>query len=297
MDRLHAMTAFVRVADAGGFARAARALNLSAAAVTRAVSALEEMVGVPLFVRTTRSIRLTQAGERYLEDCRRILADIEEAEASASGIFAAPSGALTLSASALFGKIYVLPIVQEFLDAHPKVTARALFLDRVTHMIDEGIDVAVRIGALQDSGLTAARVGQVRHVVCGAPAYFERYGIPRATADLAAHRIIATSAAWAAVNWRFGADGATISVMPTLTCNTNDAAIAAAMAGWGLTRVLNYQVADALASGALQAVLTDAEPRPYPIHVIHAEGRRTSAKVRAFVDLAVARLRANRFIN
>lgn len=297
MDRLHAMTAFVRVSDVGGFARAAHELHLSAAAITRAVSALEDAIGVPLFVRTTRSLRLTEAGERYLEDCRRILAEIEEAEASASGIFAAPSGALTISASALFGRMYVLPIMLDFLDAHPKVTARALFLDRVTHMIDEGIDVAVRIGALQDSGLIAARVGQVRHVICGAPAYFERHGTPGAVADLAEHRIIATSAAWAAVNWRFGAEGTTVNVIPTLTCNTNDAVIAAAIAGWGLTRVLNYQVADALASGALRTVLTEAEPPPYPIHVIHAEGRRTSAKVRAFVDFTVQRLRANPYIN
>lgn len=296
MDRLHAMTAFVRVADVGGFARAARELNLSAAAITRAVSALEDAIGVPLFVRTTRSIRLTQAGERYLEDCRRILAEIEEAEASAAGLFAAPSGALTVSASALFGKIYVLPILQAFLDAHPQVTARALFLDRVTHLIDEGIDVAVRIGALQDSGLTAIRVGEVRHVVCGAPAYFERNGIPGSPADLAAHRIIATSAAWATVTWRFGTAGTPVTIVPTLTCNTNDAAIAAAVAGWGLTRVLNYQVAEALATGALRTVLSEAEPTPYPIHVIHAEGRRTSAKVRAFVDFAVERLRANSFI-
>lgn len=297
MDRLQAMTAFVRVADVGGFARAARALNLSAASITRAVSALEDTIGVPLFVRTTRSIRLTQAGERYLEDCRRILGEIEEAEASASGIFAAPTGALTVSASVLFGRIYVLPLLQQFIDVHPKVTARALFLDRVTHMIDEGIDVAVRIGALQDSGLVAIRVGQVRRVVCGAPAYFERHGRPASPGALAEHRIIATSAAWAGVNWRFGADGASFSVLPTLTCNTNDAAIAAAMAGWGLTRVLNYQIADALAAGALQTVLTDAEPPPFPVHVIHAEGRRTSAKVRAFVDFAVEKLRANQFIN
>lgn len=297
MDRLHAMITFVRVAELGGFAKAARALNLSPAAVTRAVSALEDLIGVPLFVRTTRSVRLTQAGERYLEDCRRILAEIDEAEASAAGVFAAPYGALTVSASALFGRMYVLPILQEYLTLNPKVTARALFVDRVTHMIDEAIDVAVRIGALPDSGLSAARVGLVRHVVCAAPDYLKRNGTPMAPADLAGHRLIATSAAWTPVTWRFGSGADAISVIPTLTCNTNDAAIAAAVAGMGLARVLNYQVAELLATGALRTVLTDAEPPPYPIHVLHAEGRRASAKVRAFVDLAVDRLRANDFLN
>ncbi|MBA3880018.1 MAG: LysR family transcriptional regulator [Sphingobium sp.] len=297
MDRLHAMIAFVRVADVGGFARAARELNLSPAAVTRAVSALEDLIGVPLFVRTTRSVRLTQAGEQYLEDCRRILAEIEEAEASAAGVFAAPFGALTVSASALFGRMYVLPILQEYLALNQQVTARALFVDRVTHMIDEGIDVAIRIGALPDSSLSAARVGRVRHIVCAAPDYLARHGTPMSPAELAGHRIIATSAAWTAVTWRFGTGTDAINVVPTLTCNTNDAAIAAAVAGIGLTRVLNYQAAELIAAGALRTVLTDAEPPPYPIHVLHAEGRRTSAKVRAFVDLAVERLRANDFLN
>lgn len=298
MDRFHAMRVLVRIADSGSFAEAARQLNMSPPAASRAVVALEDLIGARLLTRTTRSVKLTEVGARYVEDCREILASIEEAEAAASGSFARPTGSLTVTASVLFGQIYILPIMTEFLDLHPQVTGRLLFLDRVTNLVDEGIDVAIRIGHLPDSSYSAIRVGSVRRVICGSPDYFERVGVPAKPSDLTEHRIIAASSAWSSLDWRFGqATKETVRVSPSLYSNSNQSAIDATCAGWGLTRVLSYQVAPDLESGALQTVLEEFEEESLPVHVVHPEGRNASAKVRAFVDLAVERLRANRFIN
>ncbi|MDZ5647104.1 LysR family transcriptional regulator [Nitrospirillum sp. BR 11828] len=290
------MRIFVRVAEAESFAAAARALHLSAPAVTRTVAALEEAIGTRLFVRTTRSVKLTEAGGRYLDDCRRILADIVEAEAAAAGSYATPSGMLTVTASLLFGQMYVLPIVTEYLDTYPAMTARTFFVDRPVNIVEEGIDVAVRIGRLPDSGFTAIRVGSVRRVICGAPAYFEKHGVPRTPTDLKDHRIAASTSAWASPEWRFAGDQRVL-LHPVLSCNTNEAAITAATEGWGLTRVLHYQVGPALREGRLRTVLDEHEEPPLPIHVLHPEGRHAPAKVRAFIDLAVDRLRGNRLLN
>lgn len=298
MDRWQAMRVFAKVAETGGFAPAARALDLSPPAVTRAVAALEAQIGTRLLVRTTRTVKLTEAGARYYDDCRRILADIDEAEAAAAGSYATPSGTLTITASVLFGQLYVLPIVTEFLDRHRAVTARTLFVDRIVNLIDEGIDVAVRIGPLRDSDYRATRVGAVRRVVVASPSYLARAGTPEAPADLARHDIVASVAARGTNDWTFGRDShSVVTVKPRLTCNTNAAAIAAAIDGRGLTRVLSYQVAPALAAGQLVAVLDAHEEAPWPIHVVHGEGRRVTAKVRAFVDLAVERLRGNALLD
>jgi DNA-binding transcriptional LysR family regulator len=240
MDRYHAMQVFVRIADTGGFAEAARQLHMSPPAVTRAVAALEDLIGARLLTRTTRSVKLTEAGHRYVEDCRRILADIKEAEASAAGSFAYPTGVLTVTASVMFGQIYVLPVVTEFLEQYPEVTGRMLFLDRVTNLVDEGIDVGIRIGHLPDSSSSAIKVGSVRRVMCGSPEYFERHGTPSHPAELANHRIIMPTGAWTSLEWHFGLDGkTTVHVKPALYCNSNEAAISAARSGWGLTRILS----------------------------------------------------------
>lgn len=296
MDRLQAMRIVVRVAETASFTETARQLQMSAPAVTRAVAALEGAIGSRLFVRTTRSVKLTEAGGRYVEDCRRILADLAEAEAAAAGATATPTGTLTVTASVLFGRMHVLPIVTDYLDAYPTMAARTLFVDRPVNIVEEGIDVAIRIGHLPDSGFTAVKVGDVRRVVCGAPAYFEKHGVPTVPADLRHHRIAASTGAWPSSDWRFGRDER-VSVHPALESNTNEAAIAAAVTGWGLTRVLHYQIGSALLEGRLQVVLTDYEEEPLPIHVVYPEGRQAPAKVRTFVDLAVARLRANRLLN
>jgi DNA-binding transcriptional LysR family regulator len=298
MDRWQAMKVFVKVAETGGFAEAGRQLNMSPPAVTRTIAALEAAIGGKLLARTTRSVKLTEAGARYFEDCRRILSEIAEAEASAAGSYATPTGTLTVSAPVLFGQIYVMPILRDYLDRFSTVTGRALLLDRIASIVEEDIDVAVRIGHLPDSGNTAVRVGEVRRVVCGAPAYFEKHGTPKIPRDLAAHKLVATTGAWASTEWRFGRDQKTgVTVHPRLFCNSNEAAISAAIAGWGITRVLSYQIGPAMAEGSLVSVLSDYEEEPLPIHVVHREGRQASAKVRAFVDFAVEKLRGNRMIN
>jgi DNA-binding transcriptional LysR family regulator len=296
MDRWQAMRIFVKVAETESFAESARTMHMSAPAVTRAVAALEELIGARLFVRTTRSVKMTEAGTRYFEDCRRILSDIAEAEAAAAGSYATPAGTLAVTASALFGQMYVLPVMTEYLEAYPTMSGRTFFVDRPVNIVEEGVDVAVRIGHLADSGFTAIKVGSVRRVVCGSPDYFERHGVPDTPADLKQHRIVASTSAWASPEWRFAAEQR-VTIEATLQCNTNEAAITTAKAGWGLTRVLHYQIGPALVSGELQVVLADHEEPPLPIHVMHPEGRHAPAKVRAFVDLAVSRLRENRLLN
>ena len=266
--------------------------------MSRSVAALEEAVGARLLTRTTRSVKPTEVGARYIEDCREILVSVEEAEAAASGSFARPSGNLTVTASVMFGQIYIVPIMTEFLDTHPQVTGRLLFLDRVTNLVDEGIDVAIRIGHLPDSSYSAVKVGSVRRVICGSPDYFETAGVPSSPAELAEHRIIAATSAWTSTDWRFGKnDKQIVSVTPSLYCNSNPAAIDATRSGWGLTRVLSYQVAPDLVEGRLQTVLEEYEEEALPIHVVHPEGRNASAKVRAFVDFAAERLRSNSYLN
>lgn len=292
------MTVFVQVADAGGFAEAARRLNMSPPSVTRAIALLEEALGTRLLTRTTRSVKLTDTGERYLDDSRRILAELKQAEAAAAGSYLAPIGMLTVSAPVLFGRMHVLPILTEFMERHPKVTARAMFVDRMTSLVEEGVDIAVRIGHLADASYPATRVGSVRRIVCGAPDYLRRCGAPVRPRDLVHHRLIAPTAAWSAREWRFERDSElVVHVEPAMLCSTNDAAIAAAVAGFGLTRVPAYQIRAELQSGALEAVLEPFEEAPVPIHVAHADRRYAPAKVRAFADLAIERLRANSVIN
>jgi DNA-binding transcriptional LysR family regulator len=192
--------------------------------------------------------------------------------------------------------MYVLPIVTRYLDTYSTVKAKTLFVDRPVNIVDEGIDVAIRIGHLPDSGLTAIKVGTVRRVMCGSPKYFERYGVPKSPADLKDHRIAASTAAWASPEWRF-ADDQRVTVEPVLQCNTNEAVIHSAREGWGLTRVLHYQIGPALMAGELQIVLGEYEEPPMPVHILHPEGRHAPAKVRTFVDMASASLRENRLLN
>lgn len=298
MSRFHAMQVFVKVAETSGFAEAARQLNMSPPAVTRAVAALEDLIGARLFTRTTRTVKLTEAGTRYFDDCRRILADVAEAEAAAGGSYATPTGVLTVTASALFGQDYIAPLLTEYLDLNPEVSIRALFVDRITNMVDEGIDVGIRIGDLADSSFSAIRVGAVRRVVCGAPSYFEQHGVPKHPSELARHKIIVSTTSWASLDWRFGGvQKPAVRIQPRLSFSTYGAVIKATLQGWGLARPLSYQIGQSLIDGDLQTILSEFEEEPLPVHVVHPEGRRASAKVRAFVDLAVDRLRANRSIN
>jgi DNA-binding transcriptional LysR family regulator len=297
MDRLHAMKVFLKVVECGGFAGAGRALHMSPPAVTRAVAALEELIGARLLIRTTRTVKLTEAGTRYAEDSRRILADLAESEASAAGSHGKPSGTLIVTASVLFGRMYVLPILLDFLGRHPAVSGRALFLDRVVNLIEEDVDVAIRIAHLPDSEYRAVRVGSVRRVICAAPAYLKKHGAPATPADLAGHTLIMASASMVPPELRFGGYKGTVRVQPRLSTTTVESAIAAASSGWGLTRALSYQVAQAVQEKKLQIVLSEFEEEPLPIHIVYAEGRRAPAKVRAFVEFAAERLRGNKLIN
>ena len=293
------MAVFVAVAEESGFAAAARRLTLSAPKVTRAVASLELRVGTPLLLRTTRSVRLTESGQRYLGDCRRILAELAEAEEAAAGAHATPRGLLSITAPALFGQMFVTPLATRYLDQYPQVRLRALFVDRVVGMADEGIDVAIRIGELPDSALIALSAGQVRRVVCAAPALLARQGIPQHPIELDRYRIVQAANVTQTSEWSFVADGDTLAVRiaPTLSVNSNRAAIAAAERGFGLTRVLSYQIAPQLAAGSLKIVLAAFEPPPLPIHVLYQQGRKASAKVRSFVDFCIAQLRADPAIN
>lgn len=293
------MTTFVAVVDSGGFASAARKLNLSPPVVTRAVAELEERLGLRLLTRTTRVVRVTDAGARFAEDCRRILADIDEAETVATGTRAAPRGTLSLTAPVLFGQLYVMPILVRYLQQFPEVDAQCLFLDRVVNVVEEGIDVAVRIGELPDSSLQAARVGRVRRVLVAAPAYLKAQGVPQRPEDLSRHTIVSASGVTPVSEWRFSDGGKPLQqrLQPRLRTTTNDSAIAAAVAGLGITRLLSYQVAAHVRSGALQLLLEDFEPAPLPVHVVHHEGRRATQKVRSFIDLAVDTLRDDPALN
>jgi len=298
MDRLHGMQVFAAVAHQGGFAAAARQLGMSPPAVTRAISALEDSIGTRLFSRTTRSVSLTEAGQRFLEDVERILVEIDEAEAAAAGLHARPRGVLTVTAPVLFGRLYIAPIMQEYLDLYPEVTGRLLFLDRVTNLLEEGMDVALRIGHLGDSSLTASRCGAVRSVVCASPAYLKRNGVPAHPADLNDHRLIAASSSLGVQEWRFGKDERTVvRIAPRIFCNSNAAVVQMVEDGWGISRLLSYQLGPSVTAGRIRLILEEYEREPLPVHLVHLEGRRAAAKVRAFIDLAAERLRADPVLN
>ena len=296
MDRFHLMSTFVAVAEAESFAGGARRLGLSAPAVTRAVAALEARLGVKLLHRTTRLVRTTEAGQRYLEDARRILAEADEADDTAAGINASLRGHVTVTAPTLFGRIHVTPLLVDFMQQHPQLQISALFLDRVVNMLEEGIDVGVRIGELPDSDLRAQRVGEVRRVVCASPEYLAQHGTPTHPEQLLAHQIISASAVSPTVEWKFQAQGMPLAVRihPRMQVSSNDAAIVAATRGAGITRLLSYQIREWESAGRLQVLLTEYEPPPLPIHVVHRSGPNGAAKVRALVDHLVSSLRAGR---
>jgi DNA-binding transcriptional LysR family regulator len=293
MDRFQEMQVFAVVAQEQSFSAAARRLGMSAASVTRAVAALEKRIGTLLLTRTTRSVYLSEAGQRYLEDCRRILAEVQEAEDSAAGSHAQPRGQLTITAPVLFGELFVTPVMVDYLNQFPQVTINGVLVDRVVSMVEEGIDVAVRIGELPDSNQHAIRVGEVRRVICASPGYLQAHGRPRHPEELSDAPIVSTSSIGQLRNWPFLEKGQPLSVRPEprLVVTANQAAITAACLGLGLTRVLSYQVASKVAAGELEIVLADFELPPLPIHVVYQGGRKAPARVRSFVDFAVKALR------
>jgi DNA-binding transcriptional LysR family regulator len=299
MDRLYLMTVFVAVAEEESFAGAARRLGMSPPAVTRAIASLEDRLGVKLLNRTTRYVRATDAGERYLDDARRVIAAADEADEAAVGINAEPRGHMTITAPVLFGRMYIMPGIVDYLRTYPDTTVSALFLDRVVNMLEEGVDVGIRIGELSDSSYRALRVGHVRRVICASPAYLKKNGIPQTPQDLKQHQVIVASSLSQSVEWRFVDQGEPVAVRikPRLTVSSNDGAIEAAVQGLGVTRLMSYQVAPLLAAGKLKIVLSEFESPKVPIHIIHREGRHASTKMRAFIDLMAERLRADTSLN
>jgi DNA-binding transcriptional LysR family regulator len=297
MDRIDAMKVFIATLDEGSLAGAGRLLKKSPAAVSRAIAFLEAHVGVELLHRTTRAIRLSEAGERYAVACRRVLTELEEAEIVAVGEKAAPRGTLTLSAPPVSGEDLLRPIVDEFLDSYPLVSARLLLLDRPVNLIEEGVDVALRVGQLPDSSLIATRVGgEVRRVLVASPAYLEGRSRIAEPSDLAEHDIIAFTN-FGLDSWSFAPAGGgsiprTVQFVPRLTVNSVRGAMASAIHGRGLTRLYSYHVAEAVAAGRLKVVLADAESPPLPVHLLAPRGRASVPKVRAFMDFAAPRLRA-----
>jgi DNA-binding transcriptional LysR family regulator len=284
VDRLDAMTAFSAVAELRGFAAAARRLGLSRPAVTRLVAALEARLGTRLLQRTTRSVALTDAGARYLERARRILSDVAEAEGLARADRTEPAGRFVLSAPSLFGRLHVAPLMCAFLARHPALVGELVLSDRPVSLVEEGVDLAVRIGALADSSLVARRVGRTRRVVVGAPSYLERRGTPRRPEELAGHALVQFTGVSPGPEWRFSRAGREVRLplAPRFATNSADAAIGHAEQGGGLTMVLAYQVAAAVRAGRLRVILPGFEPPPLPIHLLYPSGRLLSAKVRAF---------------
>ncbi len=297
MDRLDALRAFVVSADRGSLSAAARALGRSPASVTRAIASIEERLGATILQRTTRSLKLTEAGERYIAVARRVLSELDEAEKNAGAATAEPQGVLTVTAPLSFGSIHIRPIVGAYLAAHPGVRVRLLLLDRLVNIVDEGIDVAVRIAHLPDSSLVATAVGSVRRVLVASPRYVDRHGRPKRPADLNGHRCIAFTALTPSDSWTFGPGrrgrrARHVHVAPIMSVNVADAAIHAALDGLGVTCALSYQVAEHLESGALVRLLSAFEPPPLPVQLVYPASSARTAKVRAFVELAARRLRA-----
>lgn len=295
MDRLNLMTIFVAVAEQEGFSGAARYLNISPPAVTRAVATLEEHLGVKLFNRTTRFVRLTEAGQRYFEDAQRVIAAADEADEAAIGVNSEPKGHLVVTAPVLFGRLYVMPSISDYMQRYQDTEVTVLLLDRIVNLLEEGVDVGIRIGDLPDSSYKALRVGQVRRVLCASPAYLAEHGIPSSPDELVKHQLIVAGMITPNIDWRFEKDGSstTIRIKARLRVTSNDSAIEAAISGLGITQLLSYQIAPQVASGELKIILSEFETKPIPIHVIHREGRYASAKVRSFVDLIATNLRAN----
>jgi DNA-binding transcriptional LysR family regulator len=290
MDRLDEVSVFLAVAEHESFAAAARRLGRSPAVVTRAIADLEARLGVRLFTRTTRAVNLTDVGQRFRVGAQRVLADFEEIEREAAGEGNAPRGELNVTAPILFGRLHVLPIITDFLTAYPDVSVRLLVTDRPTDLVEEGLDVAIRIGVLRDSSAIATSIGALPSCVVATPEYVARRGTPKEPADLGAHDIVAFGGLWGLERWTF-ANGVSVAIKPRLTVTTAEAAIDAARSGFGITRMLGYQVADPIAEGSLVRLLRDYEVEPWPVHLLYPSGPHPAPKLRAFVDFAVPRLR------
>ncbi|PAQ08817.1 LysR family transcriptional regulator [Mesorhizobium temperatum] len=293
MDRLEAMSLFVAAVEAGSLSAAGRRFGIPLATVSRKVSDLERHLKTRLLNRSTRQLTLTDAGHAYLAACHRILDEVGEAERTAAGEYSAPTGELIITAPIIFGRLHVLPVVTGFLAAYPDVAIRLMLADRITQLTEEHIDLAVRIGELPDSSLVATRIGSIRRVVCASPAYLAEHGMPKTPKDLAAHSCVTFEGLTAPAAWTFstGKSDLTVPIRSRLRVNTAEAAIDAAIAGAGMTRVLSYQITAAVRSGTLRTVLEAFEPQPWSVSLVHAGQDLLPVKLRAFLDFAAPRLK------
>lgn len=294
MDRLDSMKVLLAVTEAGSLSAASRVLGAPLATVSRKISDLEAHLGTRLLIRSSRKLALTDAGQNYVIACKRILEQVADAERAAAGEYSAPRGELTLAAPIAFGRLHILPVAADFLKAYPDIDLRITLSDRISHIVDEHIDLAIRIGELADSAFIAKRVGEVRKVVCASPEYFGARGTPAKPADLATHDCITFDALMSANVWVFpaGKQEEAVTVRSRLVINTAEAAIDAAIAGVGIARVLSYQVARALQEGKLVPALQAYEAPSWPVSLVHAGQGPLPLKVRAFLDFAAPRLRA-----
>ncbi len=292
-DRLDTMAMFVAVAELGSFAEAARRLNRDPAAVTRAVAALEADLRVRLLNRTTRSVALTDEGGRYLDGCRRLLASYDDLRALGEGDHAEPYGAISVTTTGMFGRLHVLPSIVRFMERYPRVDVRAMFVDRIVSLVDEGLDVGVRLGKLPDSSLRATRVGQVYLSVYASPGYLARHGEPLSPRDLIEHQTVSClTISPIPDRWSFdGADMTSVPVRPRLVVNSIESAADAVAEGAGLTFLASYHAQAYVQAGRLRRVLAAWEPAPIPIHILQPAGRFPAGKVRLFVSHLAADLR------
>lgn len=282
LDRLLALEVFVGVAERGSFAAAARALRISPSAATRAIAELEARHGTPLLHRSTRAVALTGAGSAFLPVAQRVLADLAEGERALAGVAAEPQGQLLVTAPVLFGRLHVLPVATELIDRHPALSIELMLVDRNIRIVEEGVDVAVRIGKLADSALRALRIGQVRQTIVASPAYLARFGVPQSATDLDGHRLIGSSGPRAPNEWRLG-ERQSFRVAPRLRVNSVASAVAAAEAGTGIANLLSYQVAEAIAAGRLIELLAPDTPEWLPVSLLFDGSRGRSAALQAFV--------------
>jgi DNA-binding transcriptional LysR family regulator len=295
MDRIDAMATLVAAVDAGSLSGASRALGMPLATVSRKVSELEAHLRTQLLIRTSRRLTLTEAGQAYVSAARRILEDLHEAERAASGEYRAPQGHLRLTASIMFGRLHVEPVLLAFLKAYPDITASLTLADHVLNLVDENVDVAIRVGHLPDSGMVALKLGEISWVACASPGYLADRGEPDDPDALSAHDCIMFEGLYSNKIWRFGRgkQSREVAIRPRFAVNSADAAIAAAVAGAGITRVLSYQVADAMARGDLKIILKPFEPDSLPVHLLYAGQSLIPLKLRAFLDYAGPRLKAS----
>jgi DNA-binding transcriptional LysR family regulator len=292
MDRLESMSILLTVVKAGSLSAASRRLGVPLATVSRKISELESYLKTRLITRSSRQISLTDAGRSYVSACKRILEELGEAEREASGEYSDPKGELTLTAPIVFGRLHVLPILMEFLKAYPNIDVRMVLADRTVNILEEHIDLAVRIGELPDSNLVARRVGLIRRVICASPAYFAERGVPKTPGDLGLHDCITFEGMTSPELWTFAGKWDPVRVHSRLIVNTAEAAIDAAIAGGGITRVLGYQIESALRAGTLALALEAFEPAPWPVSLVHAGRGLLPLKLRAFIDFAAPRLKA-----